>query len=475
MLFAAPGFTNCVPENYYGKVEIKTTPHFAIYYTQSGLHAIKTLDYIDSLAIYLEQAFELHKNSLGMKEILGASTTYHYRQRVPAGLYPIEIIDAGLLRNYEGVYSGIFGLTFPPGSSQRVTQIIIENDFLYGANCSGQASTEPFCKRDNCKAIDSLNYSINWSKALKVTVFHELYHAFQFPYLNVSKYGVPHYGFWLEASATGVEEIGAPEVDDYISNYLESPDTYNVFNRLGKSMEDVPTAEGYSHAVLYLFLYSKLGPGFDAHIFENFSKYPGDNFSMQLARLAKLMEIDAENLFHKYAAQIFYSGPRAKFSSSLFSLDIAKWPEWKIKENSQPILPPGAFDFVKTLNEMQPSIDFVAKTQLSYRDSIIWILSRLLTEEQKKKLEYEQTQNYLKKEFIAYPNPWNLTTPVNFGPLPEKSKGVEIRASNGTLLERIDGEPGSEVKWDPKKIPAPGILYYRYLPYGKNKVLIVQY
>jgi hypothetical protein len=59
--------------------------------------------------------------------------------------------------------------------------------------------------------------------------------------------------------------------------------------------------------------------------------------------------------------------------------------------------------------------------------------------------------------------------------LPEKSKGIEIRSANGALLARIENKNGDSLSWKPDKIPAPGILYYRALPYGKNKVLIVQY
>jgi len=97
-------------------------------------------------------------------------------------------------------------------------------------------------------------------------------------------------------------------------------------------------------------------------------------------------------------------------------------------------------------------------------------LSRLLEE------EYVAPPEITAKEMMAYPNPWNPKRfKVSFGPLPENSSGVEIRSSNGALLKRIDGEAGDILTWQPEKFPAPGILYYRTLPFGKNKVLIVQY
>jgi hypothetical protein len=84
-------------------------------------------------------------------------------------------------------------------------------------------------------------------------------------------------------------------------------------------------------------------------------------------------------------------------------------------------------------------------------------------------------------EFAAYPNPWNPkkhNPVVYFKNLPSKSKGVEIRSSNGALIERIsnDSKNGEEpLSWQPKKLPAPGILYYRYLPHGQTRPLILEY
>lgn len=50
--------------------------------------------------------------------------------------------------------------------------------------------------------------------------------------------------FWYEAAASGVEEIGVPEFDNYI-NHL-----YKAFQNPGQSMIN---GTGYEHATLYLF------------------------------------------------------------------------------------------------------------------------------------------------------------------------------------------------------------------------------
>jgi len=448
----------CVPENLYEKIEPRKTENFIIYYTKSGPHAIRSNEYIDSLASYLEQAYNLHKNTLGMKSIYGVRKTYQYRQNVPNGLYPIEVIDTGLYRDYEGEYANTFGLTFPSDNRKpKETEIVIENDFAYGADCSGNVSKSHFKSRD-------VDYYDEWKLILKATIFHELYHSFQSTYFNWQRYN----SFWMEASATGVEEIGAPEANDYI-NYLSSMS--------GKSMEDSRSFEEYGWATLYLFLYSQIDSRFDSAIWDYFSKYPKNNFGMQLARLVDSLQKNhsfdknAEELFHEYAKQIFYSGNRVKFSpySRLFWVDMPKWPNWSVYKTIAPsVLQPGTFDFIRTAEE--PNTAFAKKSPLQYGDSLIWVLSRLLEKEY-------VAPDTTAKEIVAYPNPWNPKRfkKTSFGPLPKNSSGVEIRSSNGALLKRIDGEAGDILTWQPEKIPAPGILYYRTLPYGKNKVLIVQY
>jgi len=456
----------CNPDSLYTDVHSKKTDNFIIYYTTSGPHAIRFNEYIDSIASHLEQAYKLHKNTLGMKNISGVQKTFQYRQNVPSGLYPIEIVDTGLLRNYEGEYAKTFGLTFYLDSNRpKETEIIIENDFAYGADCSGNLSIWHF-------GSQSVDYYDEWKLILKATIFHELYHAFQSTYFNWTKYST----FWMEASATGVEEISTPEINDYVNYLYESS---SIFNNLGKSMESAgDNSFEYSWAVLYLFLYSQIGSRFDSAIWSYFSKYPTDNFGMQLARLTDSLQKkhsfnkNAEDLFHEYAKQIFYTGNRAESSPyELFWEDMPKWPTWRVyKKNSPSALQAGTFDFIRTENK--PNTPFAKESSLQDNNSTIWVLSRLLEKEY-------VAQKDSARGTVAYPNPWdprNSRTPaIHFKNLPKDSKGVEIRSANGALLTRIKPQKGDSLSWEPNKIPAPGILYYRDLPYGKNKVLIVQY
>ncbi|MCL2101949.1 MAG: hypothetical protein FWH22_09595, partial [Fibromonadales bacterium] len=462
-ILAKPGFNNCVPEKYYGAVLdtqfVANNQGFIIYYTLEGAHATTKI-FVDSLAKYLAQAYNLHKNVLGMKEIQGARQTRHYRKDVPLGFYPIEVIDTGLLRNNEGDFTDAFGLTFTPNRSSRATQIAIENDFFYGANCEDKLSTTPF------PSFVHGDYSgpDKWHLALKVTIFHELYHSFQLSQVNITD----NNRFWLEASATGTEEIGAPEIDDYI-NYIFRKSTSGAiyptgaFANLGGAMEQ---EDGYGYAVLYLFLYSELGPRFDSAIWDYFAKHPENNFAKQLASVADELGKNPDTLFHKYATDIFYSGNRAEFSPYEYGVssslaDMPLWPEWRINTNTQNNwnLPVGAINFILKTNEQHPKTDQAIKvSSLNYGDSSIWVLSRLL--------ESEYIRPTPKGEFAAYPNPWNprKTSDLKFKNLPENSKGIEIRSSNGSLLERIHSEEEEKDPiWHPKRNPAPGILYYRSL------------
>ncbi|MDR0518073.1 MAG: hypothetical protein LBH25_13630 [Fibromonadaceae bacterium] len=436
------------------QVYSRKSQRFIIYYTTEGPHAIKTLPFIDRLESYLEQAYALHKDTLGMKGIAGATQTAFYKQRVPAGLYPVEVMDAGI---WDKELCGTYGLVFAPDSRQpRATQISIENDFIFGVNCPRVRALQgdPFTSGLNG------DYSKKWDLALKVTVFHELYHSFQFSY-GISEFK----NFWLEASATGVEEIGAPEVNDYIG-YIR-----NAFRSPGITME----CEGecsqrvYGYAPLYLFLFSSLGPKFDSYLWSSFSKYPKEKFSAQLARLTDSLGIDAEELFHEYARKVFLSGPRVSPESSFWP-DQYMWPDWSVRSVPSNFLPAATVDFVRKTNEQKPNTDSATISSLEYGDSSVWVLSRIL----EKKIELA-----IPKEFMAYPNPWNpkKNPVVYFGNLPLNAKGVEIRSANGVLVERIERKTNKEepLNWQPKRPPTPGIMYYRVLPNGKNKVLIAEW
>jgi len=451
VLAKSANFENC-RQGALNVLERRTTK-FIIYYTLQGVHAVKTEAYIDSLAKYLEDAYSLHKDILGMGDIRGRIRTIHYQKDVPVGFYPVEVIDTGMLRGYEGDYADTYGLIPPPLNSQS-TQVIIENDFLRGADCTGKLSTIPFTS-----AATGYNYSEpdKWHLALKVTTYHELYHSFQLYQTRLTDHSI----FWAEASATGVEEIAAPSIDDYI-NYLEPYNPRTIDNSKG----------GYDWASLYLFLYSELGPRFDSYIWKHYAASPREGFAIQLAKHANSIGKNVEDLFHKYAAFMFFSGQRAQYlpdslkSSTTVLNDLPAWPTWNLWGATPRVMPVGSFYFLAKSSDAMPTIDSVARiSYLEYGNASVWVLSRLL--------EKDYVPSELgPKELMAYPNPWNPKKNPNL--YFRNSNGVEIRSSSGALMTRLKSEKDTLV-WQPQKLPAPGILYYRTLPHGKNKVLIVEY
>ena len=69
--------------------------------------------------------------------------------------------------------------------------------------------------------IHNFSYSEKWNKGLRVTIFHEFYHALQLSYISF----YTNESFWFEASAAGFEEITTPDVDDYITHRAQGTDT----------------------------------------------------------------------------------------------------------------------------------------------------------------------------------------------------------------------------------------------------------
>jgi hypothetical protein len=90
---------------------------------------------------------------------------------------------------------GYYGLTYPedsgPGRNTSFSYMEIDNDFV-----------NPL-------------YRTHGLAALQVTLAHEFYHAIQFGY-----YDGRDGSWWQEASATWMEEVAYPEVDDYVQ-YLD--------------------------------------------------------------------------------------------------------------------------------------------------------------------------------------------------------------------------------------------------------------
>ena len=157
---ATPG--SCEVEDYYDSVYSKTTTHFQIFYVLNGPHAT-TKNFVDSLAVNLEKAWDLHVVKNKMRTPKGRDTTVHYQKAVKQGLYGVEVLEINLVRNPRTVHgkTGLceecFAVTnFAGRSNWQTSELMIDNDFktidiykaeydtldVHGKKCSYWKSTK---------------------------------------------------------------------------------------------------------------------------------------------------------------------------------------------------------------------------------------------------------------------------------------------------------------------------------------------
>lgn len=176
-----------------GESVVSPSGHFRIHYEVSGHDAVDLADedandfpdFIDHAMAALDSSWRLEIEQLGYRpppSDRGAGGGDEY------DVYVIE---------YGG--SGYYGTTTPlsQGATTTASFLQIDNDYTdagYGTpGCNG------------ARGARGLN-------ALRVTAAHEFYHAIQFAYYQPK----PHEVWWQEASATWMEEVAYPEVDDYL-------------------------------------------------------------------------------------------------------------------------------------------------------------------------------------------------------------------------------------------------------------------
>ena len=269
----------CEAEAYYDSVYSEETEHFQIFYTLSGPHATIPA-FIDSLKASLESAFEFEVNHLGMRRPQGRDSTHHYRKPVKDGLYPIEVVEIDFLRDPEVVLkaetcNGCFGVTHPDYEKDlRKSQIFIDNDFLYvpeldagldTIEVDGKACPYPVSTESMPNIAYDYYYKDEWAKAIRVTAFHEFYHAIQLQYMDLFKYKT----VWTEASAVGIEEAGAPDIDDYfyhIADFMNATGT--AINRMSNQ---------YGVSLLFIDLYNHVDKNFDKSVWEQYAKSPSSS------------------------------------------------------------------------------------------------------------------------------------------------------------------------------------------------------
>ncbi len=490
----------CTDDDYYDSVYSRTTNHYEIFYTLEGPH--KTIpEFIDTLAKYLEYAWDFHVNKQGMLPPLGVSEAYHYQQKVQKGLYAIEVIDVDLLRDTKIIFNGscykCFAVTLPFDSTQ--SEIFIDNDFRYapatkqikdtvhynGKNCSYPRATEELFNTTH-----NYSYAKQWNKGIQVTTAHELYHSSQLRYLDMLTY----FNFWFEASASGIEEIVAPDVDDYFS-YLPAMSKI-VGTPLDRMTQD------YAAGLLLLYLYNHVDHSTDKSIWESYAKNPSKSFQYQLSQAIKKKNLSPDSLFNDFATRLSFAGKRSALVDSSFWItsDQPNWPDFTTLSKNETFeaeyLGNLAYRFyiggkpnltkftgtasAATLNNnlysihLLPtanSVDSISKRNFGNinPDSTLWILSHFSETERIPSIIQDSTLR-------AYPTPWRHGN-LCFTPLPQNKDYIEIRNRRGNLITRIKYDQFTHCldESEVKSLLAPGVYRFRAGNKGKLKDFIIVY
>ncbi len=502
---------SCTADDLYDSVYTRETEHFQIFYTLSGPHKT-TQVFIDSLAKFAEFAYDFHTKKMNMRAPLGYSTTLHYQKNVTSGLYPIEVLDIDNLRDARhligGICHGCYGVAIPKRETNGVSELIIENDFLYTptlgikkdtVNFNGKKCTYNRATEELRNEAHNYSYAKQWNMALRVTTIHELYHAVQLRYLDLYQ----HSTFWFEASASGIEEIAAPDIDDYFA-YLP-----NFFKQVGTSLDDLE--EDYGAGILLMYLYNHLDKNLEKYIWEQFYSNPNKTFQQHLQAFCSKKKISIDSLFLDFSKKLAFSGTRAPFldSTQWVVNDQHFWPDLKFKSsatstqtfvpsenkfafdfhiNGKPILDDykgsvSAILFKGKAIEIQdlPSISsvdslFMEASLNPMIDSIGWIFSRF-TKEEPLPIEPDTSSNVKTNVPLhAFPTPWRAGN-LCFTPLPENRNYIEIRNRRGDLIakETYDGKMLCLDETTVKSLMVPGVYGFRAGNSGKLKDILIIY
>jgi hypothetical protein len=347
------------------------TAHFRISYTLAGVSRIKTVDadssllrMIDSLsriapghgagpndaafidakldslgaphpqyaltaANFLEHARGYYVDTLGMHAPHSVGLSFYY-QASPGneGKYSVDIVDIGTaVPDFHG--DPYYALTYPATEGS----MLLDNDFLYGSRVD---SPDGIPKGDTImsqyRGTLIHNYGIDWEAGLKVTCFHEFYHAVQFTYTP----GLDNFHVWYETSAVGMEERNATEVNDYLQYLpalfqdLPSVGMFNYPNRLS----------WYGNGIFHVFLNQVLGEGFDVAVWSRLAEN-GNDIRDALSGVGAAKGKSLRQLYADFAAQLAFSGQPVRPPLQPFSPDMPRWPTLQAQPLN--ISPPTAY------------------------------------------------------------------------------------------------------------------------------------
>ncbi len=459
--------------------------------------------YIRKTRDYFEAARAYYVGKLGM--LAPASDVQSVQYNVSPALprrFPIDVVDVGTAdRDFAGE---TYGVTYPPNN----LSITFENDFICRTSLDAQGKIHGDSIKSRLAGEVIHNYALDWELGIKVTAFHEFYHAVQFTYIP----RVNTYHAWYEISATGMEERNAGEVNDYLQYLpcvLSNHATVSLTSTLQGPCTHYPM---YGQAIFHQYLSAALDSSFDVKVWENLSHNGDalkDGLETAFAKYGKSMA----NLYPDYVSQVFFAGKRFHPPGPVFSPDIALWPNLSLDSvdltspsaNRVITVPTLTFAVIKVkggatgvprilqavgitgmsrihatadtsvVEHLQESQFTLGAPQPGFKEYYLVVPNPSFTD--RATVEIKEAD----AEFYAYPNPVSLAFPslVYFSQGRDMTFPAQVRvySENGTVVKNLTFASGDKsMYWymvdDLNQKLKPGLYYYR-LSGGPLKVLLV--
>jgi hypothetical protein len=182
---------------------------------------------------------------------------------------------------------------------------------------------------------ESMGYTKNPQNGVRVTAAHEFFHAIQYAMVwkVVDAVELDHFPLsWLEGTATSMEELAFPDINDYIQ-YSE---TY--FSNTSMSFLDDESGNIYTNSLLTLFLFkfadSNPSIEFSKRIFfENFTRTNGIPFYQNIASVSEGFLKSWGRILNDFHSASYFTGARA--DTSKFIDDAKEFTSWNYQSSSQ--------------------------------------------------------------------------------------------------------------------------------------------
>ncbi|MBD3419929.1 MAG: hypothetical protein GF398_07425 [Chitinivibrionales bacterium] len=263
-------------------------------------------DYIDIVAWGMDSTWSMEIERFGFVKPVAAD-----RSRGDPSKYNVIIGNVG---------AGNYGLTYPgdPISAQAV------------------GFSSHFTIRNNWAGWEQFGYDTMPSSGIFVTAAHEFFHSIQYAMTHQLSNGgeLDDFPFsWLEGTATMMEELAFPEIDDY--HQYSTGFFGNPYSGLLDDKNNAIPNYVYRHSLLMLYLYyhAYATPGINfvrnVHV-TNYATKTGFIQNLQQAGDSTLH--DWYGLLHRFHRASYFTGARA--DTTRFIPDAGAFDEWRVDIDS---------------------------------------------------------------------------------------------------------------------------------------------